>query len=161
VRPLPSLPQLLLAGAVAFCGCARNLTPSVPPLSDRDAVVAAAIRCAAAQPRPRCGQGPPLQSRTRVVIDTGGEHVSAQALPESDSVQYVLLSRKEIWALADANGDFVFIGVGRPRVVGDSAEIGVQTEWARHDTGWRFCDSVFIRHNGEWIFAHPGHCIAI
>ena len=113
----------------------------------------------------------------RVVVDTSSDHqVSAHTLSSSDSLQYLLLSKEEIQALADKYGDFVYISVGAPNVFGDSAEIGVQTEWAYsrrlHHTastvfmiGGLFCSSIFFLRSDQWTFAHRGqglgHCMEV
>ncbi len=182
MRTLRSVTWLLSASAMALSTCGKNLAralntlPATAPLplsSDEDRVIAAALLCATTQPRPRCGEGPPVFDHMRVVVDTSSDHVSAHTLSSSDSLQYLLLSKEEIQALADKYGDFVYISVGAPNVFGDSAEIDVQTKSAYsrrlHHTastvfmiGGLFCSSIFFLRSDQWTFAHRGpHCMEV
>jgi hypothetical protein len=171
---------LFLGSLLGTAACATGLgylnsfSPAAPasPSSDRDAAVAAALSYAFVEPGDVHG-GRALPQRRRIALcaelgcwdDGPPDPLTPRMLPMSRRVEFVLLSRAEIEALAREVGRVDYGVVGRPEVVGDSAAVfvGVRSlapersmsprEFSHGGSGYVF---QFEKRAGAWLPVEGG-----
>lgn len=172
---MPSFKLLCLACSLcgAACGAGtgcfladRPATEFPTPADDRDALIAQALGRAVIEEKDIPDYAL-LQDASRIVVSNttnpfqeGGATVTftADALPESGEVEFILLSPEEIQRRADEQGDFAYLFVGNVEVDGAAATIEVGTTWARSKDSTVFYLSGggyrlrYQKQDGRWVF---------
>jgi hypothetical protein len=124
-------------------------TPSRPPVTVSDTVVALALAHAITE-------GIPDFSPSYRVVLQAEAWVSARALPASDNVSFYVLEYRRIQELAHRSEEFTYLGLAPPEIRGDTVQIGIGSTRAFRNRDLASglsgggCVWVFTRDSGRW-----------
>jgi hypothetical protein len=160
----------LLATALLSCGWIRNCglqfdsTPSAAPSSEKEAVIAQVLRRALLEEKDIPDYGL-LKGEDEVILfnrigwGDSAKVLTGGGLPETDEVEFFLLSRDAMTELADCwSGDILYLYVDVISIDENEATVSLSMEWARssRSTLLHLCGGGYVllyrKQDGEWIF---------